>query len=261
MLVRSRQIASGPFITLRAALFAGEALPPESVAAWREHQCHVPLFNLYGPTEAAIVVTVHNVGVDVPFVPNRPVPIGIETRDSELLILNMDNDNSAAVGETGRLMITGSQLAKGYWRQPELTAAAFRINPLKPEVNTCMYDTGDLAYRDASGHIVFQGRLDSQVKIKGYRVELGEIEAAMGACPGLRESAAIVDPNDPTSMIAVVSRTSDELTEERLFAVMDERLPAYMVPQRIIIMEELPRNENGKVDRSAITLALSADIV
>ena len=124
-----------------------------------------------------------------------------------------------------------------------------------------MYDTGDLAYRDATGHIVFQGRLDSQVKIKGYRVELGEIEAAMGACPGLRESVAIVDPNDPTSMIAVVSRTSDELTEERLFAVMDDRLPAYMVPSRIIIMEELPRNENGKVDRSAIAAALSTDTV
>lgn len=257
MLDRSRQLAGGPFKSLRAALFAGEALAPQLVSAWRRHQGHVPIYNLYGPTEAAIVVTVHNVGVDSPFNEGEPVPIGVETRDSEIVILDLDRDRPAAPGKIGRLMICGAQLAAGYWRRPELTATAFPINPLRPESGARMYDTGDLAVRDERGIITFQGRRDSQVKVKGYRIELGEIESVMGAHTALNECVAMVDPKSPDTLVSIVSATGPGLDAEALFAIMERRLPAYMVPSRVIILDDLPHNQNGKIDRNALAEMLA----
>src|SRR5262249_42060774 len=179
MMIKSRQLAAQSVTDLRVALFIGEALPAEWAAEWRRHQPQTPIYNTYGPTEAAIFCTAHNVGVDSPLESGRPVPIGRPSTDCELYVLRMEADELAAPGEVGRLMIAGSPLAYGYWREPGLTRQAFRPNSLKSDLGVLMYETGDLASADADGVFTWAGRSDSQVKVRGYRIELGEVEVLL----------------------------------------------------------------------------------
>lgn len=262
MMLRSGQLAGGAFPSLRAALFAGEALAPDWVAGWREHQPQVPIFNLYGPTEASIVVTVHAVGVDSPFEPGKPVPIGRATRDTELLILKPDADEEVAPGEVGRLMICGIQLACGYWRRPDLTASAFRPNPLKRDSGALMYDTGDLASRDAGGLIYFLGRSDDQVKVQGYRIELSEIEITLRSAAGVHSAAVVAVGRNPTRLVGfVVPRNAESGDlEEAALQHLESRLPYYMIPKRILIVADLPYTDHGKVNRQALAASATREL-
>jgi amino acid adenylation domain-containing protein len=257
MMIKSRQLAAGSFAGLRAALFIGEALPAEWAAEWRRLQPQTPIYNTYGPTEAAIFCTAHNVDVDSPLETGRPVPIGLPSADCELFVLRMHSDELAAPGEVGRLMIAGSQLAHGYWRAPEITARAFRPNPFKRGLGVLMYDTGDLAWADARGVLTWAGRSDSQVKVRGYRVELGEIETAVRSAPSVHDAAAFAAPDGVELVAAVVSALHDEpLDEDALRDFLADRLPSYMIPARFAVMSEFPRNANGKVDRRKLREAL-----
>lgn len=252
MLMKSGQLAAAPFTSLRAALFAGEALTPDMVEAWRANQPQTPIYNLYGPTEGTIVCTVFNIGVDAPFEADKPVPIGVETRDCELLILDPDSDRLAPPETIGRLMICGSQVSPGYWRRPELTAEAFRINPLKAELGARMYDTGDLAFRGADGFIRFVGRNDSQIKLHGYRIELGEIEVVLSTHSGISEAAAVLIDGDNPFIAAAITTAIEDIAEENIFQHLEERLPAHMVPSRLVFLDVMPRNDTGKIDRNRI---------
>jgi amino acid adenylation domain-containing protein len=268
MMERSRQLQEQKFVHLRAALFAGEPLNPFWAKSWREAQPHIPIYNLYGPTEAAIVCTVHNVDVDYPL-SDCSVPIGKSTRCAELFILR-DNDEPAIANELGRLMIAGTQLANGYWREPEMTQRAFRANPLKPFANLRMYDTGDLAFKDENGIIHYVGRRDLQVKIRGYRIELTEIELALNAHEAVHDAVVEVvgqadkdrcalpggkGPDEDKRLVAFVvpwSVTADAALEDELLDHLQQTLPKYMLPSRIIFMKEFPLNPNGKTDRAAL---------
>jgi amino acid adenylation domain-containing protein len=254
MMRAAKHLAPGAFSPhLRLAMFAGEALTPENVAAWRASQPDVPIVNLYGPTEATISCTYHNVGVDSPFSPEAPVAIGRPTPDSEILILKQDADELAADREIGRLFVCGSQVSPGYWRQPELTAKAFRINPWKKDLAARMYETGDLAYRDEQGIIYYVGRADSQVKYLGYRIELGDIEAALRRNPCVDEAAVVLlDDESPILVGAVAVNREEDAMEEAILNQCASLLPSYMVPQRLIFFPSLPQNVNGKIDRKAI---------
>jgi amino acid adenylation domain-containing protein len=249
MMIKSRQLAAGPFDRLRVALFIGEALPAEWAVEWRRHQPEVPIWNTYGPTEAAIFCTAFAVDVDAPLVPGQPVPIGVASTDCELFVLN-DDGHLAAAGEVGRLMITGSQLAHGYWRAPEITAKAFRPNPFKADLGTVMYDTGDLATLDEAGLLSWRGRADSQVKVRGYRVELGEIEVVLRSAAEVHDAVVVLGSNGTELLAGVVPEPGQpEPTAETLQAFLGHVLPAYMVPARFGFVHEFPRNDNGKVDR------------
>jgi amino acid adenylation domain-containing protein len=242
-----------PFPSLRLATCCGESLPAEYAAAWLDAHPRIPLVNLYGPTEAAIACTFHKVGVDAPLVPDRAVPIGRPCRDTEILILKQDSDSLAAVNEIGRLLICGSQVSPGYWRLPELTQRAFRVNPYKKDFAGRMYESLDLAYRDTHGVIHFVGRADSQVKFLGYRIELGDIEAALQRFSSVREAAAVLLSSDPPELVgAVATNSAPEAAGEEILDHCAAILPPYMVPQRVVFFPALPRNANGKVDRNAI---------
>lgn len=253
MMIKSRQLAAAPFEALRLALFIGEALPSEWAAAWLKHQLQTPIYNTYGPTEAAIFCTAHHVGVDSPFDPAAHVPIGRPSADCELYVLKMEVDELAARGEVGRLMIAGTQLANGYWRAPEITARAFRPNPFKADLCVPMYDTGDLAMVDASGNLIWIGRADNQVKVRGYRVELGEIEIVLRSATGVHDAVVFLEPSGHDLAAAIVPETAqDEPGEDSLREFLCRQLPSYMIPVRFHALPEFPLNPNGKIDRRAV---------
>jgi amino acid adenylation domain-containing protein len=256
MMIKSRQLAAGPFADLRVALFIGEALPAEWALEWRERQPQTPIYNTYGPTEAAIFCTAHNVDVDSPLEAGRPVPIGLPSADCELYVLNLSSDELAAPGEVGRLMIAGSQLAHGYWRAPDITRQTFRRNPFKRDLGVVMYDTGDLATADAAGVLTWAGRSDSQVKMRGYRIELGEIEIVMRSHPTVHDAVVFVAPSGSELIAALVSDAPGALDEDALRTFLGERLPPYMVPARFSAVPDFPRNANGKIDRRKVREAL-----
>ncbi|MEO5336041.1 MAG: amino acid adenylation domain-containing protein [Magnetospirillum sp. WYHS-4] len=250
MMIKSRQLAAGPFPDLRVALFIGEALPAEWALEWRRLQPGVPIWNTYGPTEAAIFCTAFLVDADGPVEAGRPVPIGRASTDCELFVLRADTDELAAPGEVGRLMIAGSQLAHGYWRAPDITARAFRPNPFKRDLGTVMYDTGDLATVDAAGILTWVGRGDSQVKVRGYRVELGEIEAVLRSAPEVHDAVVVLGSSGTELLAGVVPEHGHEgVAAEALQAFLGHQLPAYMIPARFGFLADFPRNDNGKVDR------------
>jgi amino acid adenylation domain-containing protein len=252
-MVQSREVSSGAFPTLRAALLAGEPINPAWASAWRKHQPAIPLYNLYGPTEAAIVCSIHQIGVDSPL-DGGYIPIGVANDNCELLVLKEDADLLADDDEIGRLFIAGTQLAEGYWRQPELTLKAFVRNPFKTEFAAKMYDSGDLAVRSQNGQITFAGRRDSQVKVMGFRIELGEIEAALSQCKGVLEVAVIVHGN-PAVIRAFVAcdHTTQGSLEPEIRAELEQKIPKYMMPRDIIFLDNLPHNQNGKIDRGALS--------
>ncbi|TAN55853.1 MAG: amino acid adenylation domain-containing protein, partial [Rhodospirillales bacterium] len=253
MMIKSRQLAAGPFADLRLALFIGEALQTPWAAEWRKLQPDVPIWNTYGPTEAAIFCTSFQIDVDAPLDTARPVPIGKPSTDCELFVLKTDCDELAAPGEVGRLMITGTQLANGYWRAPEITAKAFRPNPFKRDLGTLMYDTGDLALINERGHLVWMGRADSQVKVRGYRVELGEIETVLHAAPEVHDAVVMLSASGNELVAAVIPEHGhEEVSEEVLQAFLSHQLPSYMIPARFQFLKDFPRNDNGKVDRRKI---------
>ncbi|MFZ2406411.1 MAG: amino acid adenylation domain-containing protein [Methylobacter sp.] len=252
-MVQSREVSSGTFPTLRAVLLAGEPINPAWVSVWREHQAAIPLYNLYGPTEAAIVCSIHQIGVDSPF-DGGVIPIGCANNNCELLILKEDAELMSNDNEIGRLFIAGTQLAEGYWRQPELTSKAFIRNPFKAEIAARMYDSGDLVMRSPDGQISFVGRRDSQVKVMGFRIELGEIEVALSQCSGVLEAAVIVHstPAVIRAFVACDSTTHGSL-ESEIRAELELKIPKYMMPRDIVFLANLPHNQNGKIDRGALS--------
>ena len=251
-MVKSREVSSGSFPSLRAVLLAGEPINPAWVSVWREFQSTIPLYNLYGPTEAAIVCSIHQIGVDSVF-NGEAIPIGRANNNCELLVLKVDADLIADNNEIGRLFIGGTQLAEGYWRQPDLTSKAFIPNPFKTEFSTKMYDSGDLAARGSNGQITYVGRRDTQVKVNGFRIELGEIEVALSQCKGVLEAATIVH-GSPAVICAFIACNPKQCntSENEIRNELEQKIPKYMVPRDIVILDSLPYNQNGKIDRGAL---------
>ena len=256
MMVKVRQLTPGAFPALRAAVFAGEPLLPGLAQAWRDALPGCALYNFYGPTETTIVVAHHEVGA---ITAGKSVPIGRATAQTECLILDADN-RPVPPGATGRLLIRGAQVTAGYWRDPDKTARVFLHNPVNPDLGDMVYDTGDLAQADDSGTITYMGRADTQVKIRGQRVELEDIEAALGSVPGVLETAALLlpGPSDPILAAAASGPACQaQNAEDAILEAVSKTLPTYMIPQKLFCLPALPRNANGKVDRKALLHAVT----
>jgi amino acid adenylation domain-containing protein len=248
-------IAPGDFPHLRRVLFAGEVLPTPTLIYWMQRLPHVRFTNLYGPTETTISSSYY----EVPRCPadaRAPIPIGRAIPGEELLVLD-GALRPATPGETGELYIAGAGLSPGYWRDAERTAEAFVPRPGVPGAR--LYRTGDLARRDADGLVTFLGRADTQVKSRGHRIELGEIEAALHALAALRESAMVAVPSagfeGALLCCAYVPAPGAAVSPQSLRAGLAGVLPAYMLPQRWLRCDALPKNESGKIDRGALRAA------
>jgi len=250
-LARFDAVAQDDFPSLERLLWCGEVLPTPVLAHWMRRLPHVRFTNLYGPTEATIASSFY----DVPEVPpdeSVPVPIGLPCDGERLVVL--DGDTTAPVGGIGELYIGGVGPSPGYWRDEEKTAAAFRADPRDPTQR--IYRTGDLARVDEHGIVHFLGRTDSQIKSRGYRIELGEIEAAVSTVAGVRECAVVgVDTGgfEGTTICCAYSVADGaELPAADIRKHVTALIPRYMLPARWEVLDALPKNVNGKIDRPAL---------
>ncbi len=222
------------------ALCGGEALP--QVLADDLARRVSALWNVYGPTETTIWSTA------VRLRPGQPVHLGDPIGVTDLLI-------AGEPGGVGELWIGGLGTASGYWRQPELTAERFGGHPTAPESGGRYFRTGDLVRREPDGRLVFLGREDTQVKVRGHRVELAEIERVLGGCPGLAGVVVRCDGSDADAELVAIAVPAPGHAPPNLRAVRDfaaERLPSWMLPDVLELRETFPLTPNGKVDRLAL---------
>ncbi|WP_052700556.1 non-ribosomal peptide synthetase [Methylocucumis oryzae] len=227
---------------LKHVMASGEALSVDLQQRFNQKLPKACLHNLYGPTEAAIDVTHWTCRNDG----GLSVPIGQPIANTQIHILDQDL-NPVPTGVAGELYIAGIGLARGYQNNPGLTAERFLPNPFQP--GTRMYRTGDQALRYSDGILHYLGRLDFQVKLRGQRLELGEIEAALLAQPGINEAAVTVHDG---RLIAYVVANRMTLDESALASALRQHLPDYMIPAHIQTLPSLPKTASGKLDRHAL---------
>lgn len=230
---------------LRLVWFAGEVFPTKQFLVWYDKLPNTVFANLYGPIEITLDCTYYVVEER----PNEsePLPIGIPYHNTDVLLLNDENEK-CKIGEEGELCVRGTSLAMGYYNNPEKTAAAFTQNPLNNSYPEMIYRTGDMAYMREDGNIMFKGRKDSLIKHMGYRIELGEIEHVIENELKLVEYCCAVYQYEKKEIVLYYQNNS-ELTEKDFRTALSKVFPAYMIPSVYIIMDELPRNTNGKIDR------------
>ena len=240
--------------SLRRVIWCGEVLPTPVLRYWMTHLPRVRFTNLYGPTETTIASSFYTVP-ECPRDDAAVIPIGEPCVGEELLVLD-DSMRPAPVDALGELYIGGAGLSRGYWRDDPKTAAAFVPDPRPGRADERIYRTGDLAYRRSDGLVVFVGRTDSQVKVRGHRVEIGEVESALSQEPRLLESVVVAVPTSGFDGVALccgfVTRNGSDVTTSELRHAIAARLPAYMIPTRWKAFGALPRTASGKVDRRAI---------
>jgi len=206
------------------------------------------MHNMYGPTETTVWSTTWPV-------PERPdaVSIGRPLRNQHVYVLDACRQ-PVALGETGELWIGGAGVAAGYWQQPALTAERFVRDPFTGDSAAMMYRTGDLGRVRTGGQLEYLGRADFQVKVRGQRLELGEIEAALVQHPAVREAVVVARGQaDDMRLCAYVTARDGKATDDaELRTFLRGRLPEAMVPADFVALRELPLTPSGKVDRKAL---------
>lgn len=231
--------------TIKNIWFAGEVFPTKQFNYWKNNLKSTVFANLYGPIEITLDCTYFIVNREIP--DDEPLPIGIPCRNTDVLILN-DNNQIIADGEEGELCVRGTSLAMGYYNNPEKTADAFVQNPLNKSYPEIIYRTGDVVALNNLGEIVFKGRKDSLIKHLGYRIELGEIEHVIVNTLKMAKNGCVVY-NVAKKEITLFYEAANEIPVADFRKKITAILPKYMLPTVYIRMDELPRNTNGKIDR------------
>jgi non-ribosomal peptide synthetase-like protein len=232
--------------TLRLIILGGEACPASLAVRWARPGRK--LFNSYGPTETTVVATVAELEPGAPVTIGRPIAnytCYVASESLELL----------APGTEGELLIGGPGVAAGYLRRDRLTREKFINNPFVQDApDGVLYRSGDAAEIDFDGQILFRGRIDDQVKVRGFRVELGEIEAKLTEAPGIAQAAVVLRNDDGHEQLVafVVPSFESEIHSKLLRSHLREVLPPYMVPSRFEVVLALPRLASGKIDRKAL---------
>jgi amino acid adenylation domain-containing protein len=261
MAMRKGSLKPGSMPTLRYSLFCGESLTTATARAWQEAAPDSIVDNLYGPTELTIACFAHrwDAAASPTAAVNDVVPIGRPLPGIGALVVDERLDPVAA-GQIGELLVCGPQTIPGYWQDEARTRESFVDLPISAARRERFYRTGDRVSRLESGEFVFIGRLDDQIKLFGFRIELGEVEAALRAQPGVLQAAAVpwpIEDGRPLGIVAFVCGAVD--SPDRLVRTLRTLLPEYMVPQRVMVLDEMPLNPNGKVDRRRLAGMLEAE--
>lgn len=242
------------FPSLKRVLWCGEVLPTPVLIHWMERIPQATFTNLYGPTETTIASSCYTLR-EIPADGTAGVPIGTACDGEELLVLD-ERLRQPETGAVGDIYIGGDGLSSGYWRDESKTSAAFIPDPRPGREGERLYRTGDLGVVDADGMAHFLGRTDSQIKSRGYRIELGEIETAVTALPEIAEAAVVGVPSEGFEGTAIccafACAEGVEITVSWLRETLRRVLPSYMLPARWLPMDRLPKNANGKIDRSRL---------
>ncbi|MGD0003923.1 MAG: D-alanine--poly(phosphoribitol) ligase subunit DltA [Anaerolineaceae bacterium] len=237
---------------LRIFLFCGEILAPEVAAELLKRFPGAEVWNTYGPTETTVATT--SVRIDQQTLADySPLPVGYPKPDCRIYVFGSDG-NQVSGGERGEIVIAGPNVSPGYVNRPELTRRAFFEIEGQPA-----YRTGDLGHFD-DGLVFFDGRMDSQIKLHGYRIEIGDIEANLRICNNIQDVAVLPAAKDglPDYLAAFVilnerqAGTDYDITRQ-VKKELSQRLPAYMVPRRFIFLSQFPMTANGKVDRRKLS--------
>ena len=238
---------------LRLVLFAGEVFPIKHLRNLRRMLPQPRMANLYGPTETN-VCTWYEVG-QIPENQTTPVPIGKACANMAVIAIDEAGTPVLEPGQEGLLYGRGSNVMQGYYGRPSESAACFISNPFVSGRDEKLYCTGDWVTIDENGDFLLIGRKDHMIKTRGYRVELGEIEAVMVAHPAVNEAVALPIPDEAignTIHAIVTINDSKSLTSTELKRHCAEKLPSYMVPEEIEFCETLPRTGTGKIDRQRL---------
>jgi L-proline---[L-prolyl-carrier protein] ligase len=236
---------------LRVLLFAGEVFPVKYLRDLMHLAPRARYANLYGPTETNVCTWLE---VTEPPVGDRPLPIGRACPYDEMLVLD-DALRPVPAGDAGELWVRGATVMRGYWGRPERTALSLQPIEIAPGITDLAYRTGDLVRQQPDGNLEFLGRRDHQVKTRGYRVELGEIEVVLHRHPAVDEAVVLAIPDDEVThrlRAVVVTKVGATLDEAALRQHCAESLPRYMVPETVEFRRDLPRTSSGKVDRRAL---------
>ncbi|SCB28047.1 amino acid adenylation domain-containing protein [Bradyrhizobium shewense] len=241
------------FARLRLLISTGEPLPVELCRAWFGRCPKVPLINAYGASECSDDVSLHRL-TKAPATATSNVPVGAPLPNTQLYVLDA-NLQPQPVGVTGELCIGGAGIGRGYVNDPAQSRQRFLPDPFSRQAGSRLYRTGDLARRRADGTIDCLGRADHQVKVRGYRIELKEIENALADHPGVR--AGIVEPRHEASgdvrLIAhIVAKPDSRISASELREFLKNRLPGHAIPSAFLFLDHVPLNAHGKIDRSAL---------
>lgn len=228
--------------TLQRVLFCGEVMPNKQLNVWRKFLPKVLYVNLYGPAEITVSCTYYI--VDREFADDEPLPIGIPAANTDILVLNNQNE-LVAVNEIGELCVRGTSLSPGYYNNPDRTRESFVQNPLNLSVPEIIYRTGDLVKYDAQGELIYLSRKDFQIKHLGHRIELGEIETAVSSLQDVALCCCLYDEKHHR----IVLFLNVELDKAYVINEISKLIPQYMLPRKIITLREMPMNANGKIDR------------
>ncbi|MBN1140290.1 MAG: amino acid adenylation domain-containing protein [Deltaproteobacteria bacterium] len=238
------------FDPLRLVLFSGDVLSAKHLRKAMERMPKTAFYNLYGQTEANSS-TFHRVN-SLPADDRWKIPIGRPFPNFEVHVLDDHNQPVRESGATGELYVGGATVALGYWRDPEKTSASFVENGLHPWPGR-LYRTGDLVRFNEQGELVFLGRRDRQIKSRGYRIMIDEIDLTLLSHPQVREAAAVDIPDELLgARILGFVHGAAEITEAELLDFCSQCLPPYMVPERIIFVANFPRTATGKIDRRSL---------
>lgn len=248
---RLRMLKPGAFPAIRYSMFCGEGLSAALAEAWRAAAPNSVVDNLYGPTEATIACTGYRIeGSDAleRDAENGLTPIGIPFPGMRTRVVNNALDDVSS-GECGELLLAGPQVAPGYWRNAQKTEERF----IRHADGTVWYRTGDLV-REAACGLVFLGRSDSQIKLRGFRVELSEVEGGIMAAAKVSLAVALPRVSEDGAITGLIAFIPAEcpVPESEILQRCREQLPSYMVPVAVRKLAEFPRNANGKIDRRAL---------
>lgn len=234
--------------TLNKILFSGEVMPIKHLKEWIKHLPKVTFVNLYGPTEITCNCTYHIIDKNLEY--EKQIPVGQAFDNEQVFLLNGNNEPINAINEIGEICVKGTALALGYYNDLKQTNERFIQNPLNNKYSDIIYKTGDMGYLDENNDLHFCGRKDFQIKHMGHRIELEEIEMAMGK----------IDEVDRVCCIYIEEKSKiygfyiGNITKIELHDKLKKVLPIYMIPNILTKLEEMPMTKNGKIDRNKLKL-------
>lgn len=243
MVANFKALGKRDLSSLKKIMFCGEVMPTKQLNMWRHAVPQATYVNYYGPSEATYACSYYI--IDREFRDDEILPIGHAALNTEILLINEEGKQIVESDEKGEIYIGGTGLAIGYYNNPGKTRGSFIQNPLQSSFPEILYKTGDLAHYDSNRNIIYDGRKDYQIKHLGYRIELGEIESNVISINHIKQCACVYSEQKDS----IICFYTGEIEESAVKDELKERLPFYMIPQKVMKMNQLPINANGKIDR------------